>query len=106
LVNFPNTKVVANIQTYLHAKFYIFLRSLSIYFQFIPTYLENQIEKEFKLEKGVSGRFPPRRPASKAPRPVSVSEPGLLLIIAPPTLTTETHLSSLLPPNPPRLRAR
>jgi hypothetical protein len=96
---------VAYIQTYFHAKFYIFLRSLSIYLKFIPTCLENQIEKEFQLEKGVSGHFTPRRPTSTMPRPVSTREPGLPPITAPLTLTTGTHLSGLLPPNPPRPRA-
>jgi hypothetical protein len=53
------------------------------------------------LQKGVSGCFPPRRPASTAPRPISACELSLPPITTPPTLTTETHMSGFLPPNPP-----
>jgi hypothetical protein len=38
----PNTKVVANIPIYLHAKFHIFLRYLSISSNYYPTCLKNQ----------------------------------------------------------------
>jgi hypothetical protein len=77
----PNTKVVANIQLYLHAKFYIFPNSLNISSQFILICLENQIENEFKLEKGGLGCFPPWRPASTAPWPISTREPAYLPLL-------------------------
>jgi hypothetical protein len=70
LVKESNKKVVPNILIYLHAKFHIFLRCLSISFQFILTCLENQIEKRIKKwTKGVLGHFPPRRPNATAPWP-------------------------------------
>jgi hypothetical protein len=50
--------------------------------------------KEFKKKrKSFAGRFPPRRPAATAPRPISACEPDLPPVTAPPTLTAGTHLS-------------
>jgi hypothetical protein len=47
----PNTKVVANIQIYLHKKFHIFMRFLGISFQFILTCMKNQIETRIEIGK-------------------------------------------------------
>jgi hypothetical protein len=71
LVKVPNTKVVVNIQIYLHAKFHIFLRSPSISLIFILSCRFMQLEKEFKMEKIIVGRFLRGRPSS-APTPDSL----------------------------------
>jgi hypothetical protein len=61
------------------------------------------MEKEFQKGKGFAGRFPPRRPASTAPLPISTRESGLPLVTMPLPLTAGTHQSGLSPPNPPLL---
>jgi hypothetical protein len=77
LVKVRNTKVVANIQIYLHAMLHISLRSLSIPFQFISYLLEkSKWKREIKLKQG-PGRFPPRRLVIGMSRPIFVREPGL-----------------------------
>jgi hypothetical protein len=67
---------VPTIQIYLHAKFLIFLRSLSNFHRFIfpPVYLENSVEKEkeFLLLGPNSPCWPsPQRKAGPAPAPLS-----------------------------------
>jgi hypothetical protein len=59
----------------------------------ILSYWIIQLEKEFKLKKCSRARFPLRRPASAAPRPISTREPDLPPVTALPTLTAGTHLS-------------
>jgi hypothetical protein len=96
----PNTKVVENIQIYLHAKFHIFPRSLSIspiLFSHVDLF---NWKRNLKSEKG-RGPFSPRQPnsaptmghsrARSQPNPVSAPQP----------LTAGTHPSTLsLPPIP------
>jgi hypothetical protein len=65
-----------NIQLYLHAKFHIFLRSLSISFPFILTYLKKQTEKGIEIGKGVSDPFSSTGLLLQRPGPIPrVSQP-------------------------------
>jgi hypothetical protein len=50
----PNTKVVANIQIYLHAEFHIFLRFLSIFSIFISLMLIFQFGKGINIGKRIN----------------------------------------------------
>jgi hypothetical protein len=72
----PNTKVVVNIQIYLHAKFHIFLRSPSISPIFILSYRFIQWEKGFELEKIIVGRFLRGRPSSTPTPAIPMCEPA------------------------------
>jgi hypothetical protein len=53
----PNTKVLANIQIYVHTKFPIFLISLNISFQFISHLYGKSNKTGIQIGKGVSGVF-------------------------------------------------
>jgi hypothetical protein len=77
----PNTKVVAIIQIYLHAKFHIFLRSISIFPIFISLLLIFQFGKGIKYWKKNHGSFPSSRPGSIAllAQPISPNWPHRFL---------------------------
>jgi hypothetical protein len=78
----PNTKVVENIQIYLHAKFHIFLRSLSIFSIFISLLLIFQFGKGIKYWKNDHGPFPPSQPISTA-LPAQPTSPNRLALFPP-----------------------
>jgi hypothetical protein len=75
----PNTKVVANIQIYLHAKFQIFLTHPSISpILSPPADLFNwKRDLDWKI---VRGHFLHGRPISVMTQPISVHEPACQLL--------------------------
>jgi hypothetical protein len=76
----PNTKVVEKIQIYLLAKVHIFLRSLNISTIFILPYWFIQLEKEFKNQKMVVGRFLHAGPALHRAQAAHAHAPQLLMV--------------------------
>jgi hypothetical protein len=100
LVRVPNTKVVKNIQIYLHAKFHIFLR-----FQNISFYLFSHLLEKSKW-KGFTGRFPLLWHASTVPRPISTREPTCLPLPHRRHLQTRPTHRGHLPPPPQILPSR
>jgi hypothetical protein len=91
----PNTKVVANIQIYLHVKFHIFLRPLKYSLYLFPRLPENlNGKRNSKIEKPC-GPFSPRRPAFAVSRPISAHELARLTFPASLSLTDGVRLSAL-----------
>jgi hypothetical protein len=88
-----NTKVVPNIQIYLHTKFHIFLRSLSIFPRFIfhPCVIGKFLEKEKEIF--LHGPLLPHRPSPQrtaSPAPV----PSLPVVAMWSPLPRRSHLSA------------
>jgi hypothetical protein len=97
-----NTKVVANIQTYLHAKFHIFLSPLSISSNVILTCLKDHNSKRKLNWKKGPRPFSPHRPSAAVPLGPISHVSGPLPFPVPWSLPLGAHLLVLsLPPNPP-----
>jgi hypothetical protein len=79
-----NTKVVDNIQIYLHAKLHIFLRPLGIFPIFISLLLIFQFGKGIKYWEKNCGSFPPSRPVS-TDLPAQPTSPNWPALFPPPS---------------------
>jgi hypothetical protein len=115
----PNTKVLANIQIYVHTKFPIFLRSLNISFQFISHLYGKSNKTGIQIGKGVSGVFLCTGLFLQCPGPSLRASPACCPLPlrrrcqSGPTrhqahrsetvFSTRSHLSGISSPNPPLL---
>jgi hypothetical protein len=99
----PHTKVVANIQIYLYAKFHIFLGSSSISPIFILSCRFIQLEKDLKWKKPWRVVFSAADPALHRPRPSFACEPACQPVTVPLSLTDGACPSALSSPKSPLL---